>query len=182
MIIRLTGLGLLFDGLCGWVKSIPNMSPPASLVIPEGSSESEEARNEDFSSLTTNSDHTTKTVTLALSSVSSSRVFMDYDIQPTIDYFNCFTPVTGKVTKAETMNIREIFAYIKQESAKCYSSWYHIACNDCKTKATRGPSSLMCPKCGNNNVISVAQYLAKISVYDNNDRAVFALLGDAGRE
>ncbi|CAG7893656.1 unnamed protein product, partial [Brassica rapa] len=26
--------------------------------------------------------------TLALSSVSSSRVFMDYDIQPTIDYFN----------------------------------------------------------------------------------------------
>ncbi|KAF2565166.1 hypothetical protein F2Q70_00016891 [Brassica cretica] len=54
MIIRLTGLGLLFDGLCGWVKSIPNMSPPASLVIPEGSSESEEARNEDFSSLTTN--------------------------------------------------------------------------------------------------------------------------------
>ncbi|KAF3554173.1 hypothetical protein F2Q69_00015920 [Brassica cretica] len=32
------------------------MSPPASLVIPEGSSESEEARNEDFSSLTTNRD------------------------------------------------------------------------------------------------------------------------------
>ncbi|KAL0669477.1 hypothetical protein Bca4012_032181 [Brassica carinata] len=62
----------------------------------------------------------------------------------------------------------------------CYSSWYYIACSDCKTKATRGPSSLMCPKCGNINVISVAQYLAKISVYDNNDQAVFALLGDAG--
>ncbi|CAF1916708.1 unnamed protein product, partial [Brassica oleracea] len=28
--------------------------------------------------------------TLTLSSVSSSRVFMDYDIQPTIDYFNWY--------------------------------------------------------------------------------------------
>ncbi|KAH0885348.1 hypothetical protein HID58_061444 [Brassica napus] len=64
----------------------------------------------------------------------------------------------------------------------CYSSWYYIACSDCKIKATRGPSSLMCPKCGNINVINVAQYLAKISVYDNNDQAVFALLGDAGRK
>ncbi|KAL0695479.1 hypothetical protein Bca4012_062659 [Brassica carinata] len=149
------------------------------------------------------SDHTKKkTGTLALSSVSSSKVFMGYDIQPTIDYFNWLgsNPEIANlvnvdvVTKAETITIREIFSYIKQKSAKalfgcmatiddvmCYSSWYYIACSDCKTKATIGPS-LMCPKCGNVNVISVAQYLAKIFVYDNNDQAVFSLLGDAGRE
>ncbi|KAF2543378.1 hypothetical protein F2Q68_00031369 [Brassica cretica] len=72
----------------------------------------------------------TKTGTLALSSVSSSRVFMDYDIQPTIDYLNWLVFILGSnpeiaylvnekvLTKAETMTIREIFAYIKQESAK----------------------------------------------------------------
>ncbi|CAG7883495.1 unnamed protein product, partial [Brassica rapa] len=88
------------------------------------------------------------TGTLALSSLSSSRVFMDYDVQPTIDYFNWLVCVLSTihelvnaevVTKAETMTIAEIYAYIKQESAK-------------------------------------------ISVYDNNEQAVFVLLGEAGRE
>ncbi|KAF3553359.1 hypothetical protein F2Q69_00015919 [Brassica cretica] len=83
-------------------------------------------------------------------------VFMDYDIQPTIDYFNWL----GSSPEIANLLMR----------------------SDCKTKATRGPSSLMCPKCGNINVISVAQYVEKISVYDNNDQAVFALLGDAGRK
>ncbi|KAF3533547.1 hypothetical protein DY000_02040824 [Brassica cretica] len=123
----------------------------------------------------------TKTGTLALSSVSSSRVFMDYDIQPTIDYLNWLVFILGStpeiaylvneevLTKAETMTIREIFAYIKQESAKALfacmattdyvlrNSSRYIACSDCKTKATRGPS-LMYPKCGNVNVTSFAQY------------------------
>ncbi|XP_033148112.1 uncharacterized protein LOC108871965 [Brassica rapa] len=94
------------------------------------------------------------------------------------------------------MTIGQIFAYIKQEYAKeasfdCIatiddverdSAWYYIACGGCQTKATRGPSSLMCAKCGNTNVSGVAKYLAKISVYDNNDQAVFILLGDAGTE
>ncbi|KAL0787112.1 hypothetical protein Bca101_003358 [Brassica carinata] len=101
-----------------------------------------------------------------------------------------------EVTMAETMTIGQIFAYIKQKNAKeasfdCIatiadvvrdSSWYYIACSDCQTKATRGPSSLMCAKCGNTNVVGVANYLAKISVYDNDDQAVFVLLGDAGSE
>lgn len=37
------------------------------------------------------------------------------------------------------------------------SAWYYIACGGCQTKATRGPSSLMCAKCGNTNVYGVAR-------------------------
>ncbi|KAF8046825.1 hypothetical protein N665_3391s0003 [Sinapis alba] len=133
-----------------------------------------------------------------------SRVFMDYDVQPTIDYFTWLgsNPEIAKqfsaevVTKRETLTIAEIFSYIKQESAKeaffeCTatiddvvhgSAWYYIACSGCHTKATKGPTSLMCSKCGKVNIAGVAQYRAKISVYDNSDQAVFVLLGDAGRE
>ncbi|KAG2323234.1 hypothetical protein Bca52824_016447 [Brassica carinata] len=98
------------------------------------------------------------------------------------------------VTKRETLTIAEIFSYIKQESAKdaffeCTatiddvvhgSSWYYIACSGCHTKATKGLTSLMCSKCGKVNIAVVAQYRAKISVYNNSDQAVFVLLGDAG--
>ncbi|KAF8107755.1 hypothetical protein N665_0117s0026 [Sinapis alba] len=62
------------------------------------------------------------------------------------------------------------------------SAWYYIGCGGCKTKATKGPSSLMCAKCGKNDVAGEAQYLAKIFVYDKSDEAVFVLFGDAGRE
>ncbi|CDY22117.1 BnaA09g01460D [Brassica napus] len=141
---------------------------------------------------------------LALSSMASSRVFIDKDIQPTIDYFSWLgsNPEIAKrvnadeVTRSETMTIGQIYAYIKQENAKeasfdCIatiddvkrdSAWYYIGCSGCQTKATRGPSSLMCAKCGKTNVSGVAKYLAKISVYDKNDQAVFVLLGDAGSE
>ncbi|KAL0788488.1 hypothetical protein Bca101_004734 [Brassica carinata] len=141
--------------------------------------------------------------TLALSSMSSSRGFMNYDVQPTIDYFNWMGSkpeiqelVNAEVvTKAETMTIAEIYAYIKHESAKvaffeCIatiddvgrdSAWYYIACSGCHTKAIKGPTSLMCTKCGNDNVAGVPQYRAKISVYNNNEQAVFVLLGDTGR-
>ncbi|KAF2554951.1 hypothetical protein F2Q68_00017160 [Brassica cretica] len=145
----------------------------------------------------------TKTLggTLALTSMSSSRVFMDYDVQPTIDYFSWLgsNPYISEqvnaevVTKRETMTIGEIFSYIKQETAKCTatiddvvhgSAWYYIACSGCHSKVSKGPTSLICTnkKCGKVNVSSVAQYLSKISVYDNSEQAVFVLLGDAGRE
>ncbi|CAN7014785.1 unnamed protein product [Brassica oleracea var. botrytis] len=150
----------------------------------------------------------TKTLggTLALTSMSSSRVFMDYDVQPTIDYFawlganpDIAEQVNAEiVTKRETMTIGEIFSYIKQETAKdaffeCTatiddvvhgSSWYYIACSGCHSKVSKGPTSLICTnnKCEKVNVSGVAQYLSKISVYDNSDQAVFVLLGDAGRE
>ncbi|XP_013601286.1 PREDICTED: uncharacterized protein LOC106308702 [Brassica oleracea var. oleracea] len=102
------------------------------------------------------------------------------------------------VTKRETMTIGEIFSYIKQETAKdaffeCTatiddvvhgSSWYYIACSGCRSNVSKGPTSLICTnnKCEKVNVSGVAQYLSKISVYDNSDQAVFVLLGDAGRE
>ncbi|KAL0899211.1 hypothetical protein Bca101_083172 [Brassica carinata] len=41
---------------------------------------------------------------------------------------------------------------------------------------------LLCKKCGKSEIVGVPQYLSKISVYDNNDLAVFVLLGDAGQE
>ncbi|CDY10845.1 BnaC01g14600D [Brassica napus] len=73
----------------------------------------------------------TKTLggTLALTSMSSSRVFMDYDVQPTIDYFSWLgsNPAIAEqvnaevVTKRETMTIGEIFSYIEQESSKVNS-------------------------------------------------------------
>ncbi|KAF8093630.1 hypothetical protein N665_0382s0019 [Sinapis alba] len=136
--------------------------------------------------------------------MSSSRVFIDKDVQPTIDYFSWLSSNSeiakrvneDEVTRSETRKIGQIFAYIKQEKAKeasfdCIatindveraSAWYYIACSGCHTKATGGPSSLMCAKCGNTNVTGVAKYLAKIYVYDSNDQAVFVLLGDAVRE
>ncbi|KAG2251801.1 hypothetical protein Bca52824_081937 [Brassica carinata] len=133
--------------------------------------------------------------TLSLTSMSSSRVFMDYDVQPTIDYFGWLgsNPAIAEqvnaevVTKRETMAIREIFSYIKQEHAKdaffkCTatiddvvhgSAWYYIACSGCHTKVTKGPTSMICTnsKCWKVNVSGVAQYRSKISVYDNSEQA-----------
>ncbi|KAL0816381.1 hypothetical protein Bca101_072825 [Brassica carinata] len=77
------------------------------------------------------------------------------------------------VTKRETLTIGEIFSYIKQGSTKeaffeCTatiddvvhgSTWYYISCSGCHTKATKGPTSLMCSKCGKVNISGVPQYL-----------------------
>ncbi|CDY24580.1 BnaC05g32640D [Brassica napus] len=142
--------------------------------------------------------------TLALTSMSSSRVFMDCDVQPTVDYFSWLgsNPQSAElvnaevVTKRETLTIGEIFSYIKDGSNKeaffeCTatiddvvhgSTWYYISCSGCHTKATKGPTSLMCSKCGKVNISGVPQYRAQISVYDNSEQAVFVLLGDAGFE
>ncbi|CAH8389581.1 unnamed protein product [Eruca vesicaria subsp. sativa] len=54
------------------------------------------------------------------------------------------------------------------------SAWYYIACGNCKTKATKGPTTLMCKKCGKAEVSGVAKYLERIYVYDNSDQASFA--------
>ncbi|KAG2295286.1 hypothetical protein Bca52824_041955 [Brassica carinata] len=66
------------------------------------------------------------------------------------------------------------------------SPWYYIGCGVCHTKATKGPTSLMCKKCGKHEIDGVpvfhSKYLTKLSVYDNNDQAVFVILGEAGRE
>ncbi|CDY32182.1 BnaCnng06910D [Brassica napus] len=123
---------------------------------------------------------------LSISSLSSSRVFFDLDVQPTRDY------LTWLGSNSDVSN--RIFSYIKQEGAKVArfectatiddvmlrSAWYYIACGGCKTKATKGPTTLMCKKCGKAEVAGVAEYLTNISVYNNNDHARFVLLYDAG--
>ncbi|KAF3486672.1 hypothetical protein F2Q69_00055607 [Brassica cretica] len=85
--------------------------------------------------------------TLALTSMSSTRVFMDNDVQPTKDYLTWLgsnpeiaNQVSADViTKRETLTIADIFSYMSQESAKCTatiddvvhgSSWYYVACTD----------------------------------------------------
>ncbi|KAL0758931.1 hypothetical protein Bca101_075081 [Brassica carinata] len=130
---------------------------------------------------------------LSMSSRSSSRVFFDMDVQPTRE-------VNAEiVTKAETATIGELLSYMKQEEAKVAwfectatiddvvrdSAWYYIACGGCKTKATKGPTTLMCKKCGKAEITGAAEeelYLTKLYVYDNNDYASFVVLGDAGHE
>ncbi|KAG2264839.1 hypothetical protein Bca52824_071918 [Brassica carinata] len=97
------------------------------------------------------------------------------------------------ITKPETATLEELFAYIKQETAKVAwfectttiddvvqgSPWYYISCGGCNSKAVKGPTSLICnnKKCGKSIVTGVAQYLTRISVYDKSEHAVFTKEG-----
>ncbi|KAL0758632.1 hypothetical protein Bca101_074782 [Brassica carinata] len=144
--------------------------------------------------------------TLALTSMASSRVFMDTDVQPSKDYLGWLrsnSDIANKinaevVTKPETATLEELFSYIKQATAKVAwfectatiddviqgSAWYYISCDGCNSKAFKGPTSLICNnnKCGKSEVTGVAQYLTRISVYDKSEQAVYVILGDAGKE
>ncbi|KAL0771667.1 hypothetical protein Bca101_036818 [Brassica carinata] len=141
---------------------------------------------------------------LSLSAMASSQVFLDSDVQETLFYLswlNSNLDVASRVnaevvTKPEPATLGELFSYMNQASAKVgwfectatidgvvhCSGWYYIGCGVCHTKATKGPTTLMCKKCGKSEIIGVAQYLTKLSVYDRNDQAVFVVLGDAGEE
>ncbi|KAH0897943.1 hypothetical protein HID58_047511 [Brassica napus] len=138
--------------------------------------------------------------TLALTSMSPTRVFMDYDVQPTIDYFTWLgsNPEIAKqvsaevVTKRETLTIADIFSYMTQESAKCTatiddvvhgSAWYYIACTECHSKATKGANSLIYTntRCVKVNTVGVAQYRAKISVYDSSEQAFLSCLANQNK-
>ncbi|KAL0751352.1 hypothetical protein Bca101_033355 [Brassica carinata] len=134
--------------------------------------------------------------TLALTSMSSFRVFMDADVQPTRDYLEWIAAEV--VTKPESVTLEELFSYIKQDSSKvawfeCMatiddvvqgSAWYYISCGGCNSKAVKGPTSLICnnTKCVKTEVTGVLQYLTRISVYDKTEQAVFVIHGDAGKE
>ncbi|KAF3496822.1 hypothetical protein DY000_02055427 [Brassica cretica] len=141
---------------------------------------------------------------LCLTSMSSSRVFLDEEVDPTKEYLNWLTtnpsatstvnPV--EVVKSETLTISEIAAFIKRQPAKiaffdCIATidevklgteWYYIACKDCQKKLNRGPTTLLCPNCGNENATAVANYRVEMSVYDNEEQCTFIILGDAGKE
>ncbi|XP_033138605.1 uncharacterized protein LOC103845628 isoform X2 [Brassica rapa] len=127
---------------------------------------------------------------LCLSSMSSSRVFLDEDVDPTSEYLTWLSanpsatslvnPV--EVVKAETLTISEIAAFLKREPAKLGAEWYYIACKDCQTKLNRGPTTLLCPKCRNEDATALANYRVELSVYDNEAQCTFIILGDAGKE
>ncbi|KAF2568989.1 hypothetical protein F2Q70_00025684 [Brassica cretica] len=119
--------------------------------------------------------------TLALTSISSTRVFMDYDVQPTIDYFTWYALTQRLLSRLVQTSSLSCTATI--DDVVHGSAWYYIACSGCHAKATKGPTSLVYTntKCEKVNTTGVAQYRAKIYVYDNSDQAVFVLLGDAGR-
>ncbi|CAN6842680.1 unnamed protein product [Brassica oleracea] len=110
--------------------------------------------------------------TLALTSMSSYRMFMDADVQPTRDYLECSYPffrlnsnsdianriAAEVVTKPESVTLEELFSYVKQDSSKvawfeCMatiddvvqgSAWYYISCGGCNSKAVKGHTSLIC--------------------------------------
>nr|VDD33718.1 unnamed protein product [Brassica oleracea] len=79
--------------------------------------------------------------------------------------------IADVVTKPETVTLGELFSYIKQETAKVAwfectatiddvlhgSPWYYISCGGCNTKATKGPTSLVCTnkKCSKSEVVGV---------------------------
>ncbi|WZZ65310.1 hypothetical protein YC2023_076680 [Brassica napus] len=141
---------------------------------------------------------------LCLSSMSPSRVFLDEEVDPTKEYLTWLTMNPGatssinsvEVVKAETLTISEIAAFIKREPAKvayfdCIATiddvklgtdWYYIACKDCQKKLNRGPTTLLCPTCGNENATAVANYRVEMFVYDNEEQCTFIILGDAGKE
>ncbi|CAN7079150.1 unnamed protein product [Brassica oleracea var. botrytis] len=143
---------------------------------------------------------------LALTSMSSSRVFMDADVQPTRDYLewlNSNSDIANRiaaevVTKPESLTLEELFSYIKQDSSKvawfeCMATiddvvqgyaWYYISRGGCNSKAVKGHTSLICnnKKCMKTEVTGVPQYLTRMSVYDKTEQAVFVILGDAGKE
>uniref|UniRef100_A0A0D3D8B1 Replication factor A C-terminal domain-containing protein n=1 Tax=Brassica oleracea var. oleracea TaxID=109376 RepID=A0A0D3D8B1_BRAOL len=118
---------------------------------------------------------------LCLSSMSSSRVFLDEEVDPTKEYLAWLTTnpsVTSlvnsvEVVKAGTLTIGEIAAFLKRQPAqvayfdciatiddvKLGTEWYYIACKDCQTN-----------------------YRVELSVYDNDEQCTFIILGDAGKD
>ncbi|CAF1932692.1 unnamed protein product [Brassica napus] len=132
---------------------------------------------------------------LSLSAMASSRVFLDSDVQEILFYLswlNSNLDVASRVNaevvvKPEPATLGELFSYMNQASSKvawfeCTATidddvvhgpgWYYIGCGVCHTKATKGPTTLMCKKCGKSEIVGVAQYLTKLSVYDHNDQAL----------
>ncbi|KAJ0254508.1 hypothetical protein HA466_0104270 [Hirschfeldia incana] len=146
---------------------------------------------------------------LCLSSMYSSRVFLDDEVAPTKEYFSWLTtnpsPTTSvnsiEVVKAETLTIREIAAFIKSHPPKvayfdCIATiddvrhgvpWYYIACKDCQRKLNRGPAknlTLLYLHSAKKHAFNLAStsYRVEMSAYDNEEQCTLIILGDAGKE
>ncbi|KAG2252465.1 hypothetical protein Bca52824_082601 [Brassica carinata] len=101
---------------------------------------------------------------LSLSSMASSRVFLDSDVQETWSYLSWLDSnldVANRVnaevvTKPELATLGDFFSYMNQAAAKVAwfectatiddvvhgSGWYYIGCDVCHTKVTKGPTTL----------------------------------------
>ncbi|CAN6829336.1 unnamed protein product [Brassica oleracea] len=143
--------------------------------------------------------------TLALTSMASSRVFMDSDVQPSMDYLGWLSSnsdIANKINAERSFSPTSSRKLLRYSSCVLYlcvawfectetiddvvqgSPWYYISCGGCNSKAVKGPTSLICnnKKCGKSVVTGVTQYLTRISVYDKSEQTVFVVLSDAGKE
>ncbi|KAL0684669.1 hypothetical protein Bca4012_051517 [Brassica carinata] len=125
--------------------------------------------------------------TLALTSMSSSRVFMDADVQPSKDYLEWLvsnSEIANRVAAEVVMKVVWLECTATIDDIVQGSAWYYISCGGCNSKAVKGPTSLICnnKKCGKSEVTGVPQYLTMISVYDKSEQALFVILGDAQKE
>ncbi|KAG2301530.1 hypothetical protein Bca52824_030181 [Brassica carinata] len=133
--------------------------------------------------------------TFCLASMSSSRVFMDTDVQPTEIILNgrhlCIQlsfhitlqhDVANRiaadvVTKPEAVTLEELFSYIKQEGSKV--AWF-----ECTATIDDVIRDYAWYYISAGTVILKAikgpssWYLTRISVYDKSEQAVFVILGD----
>uniref|UniRef100_M4DEN7 Replication factor A C-terminal domain-containing protein n=1 Tax=Brassica campestris TaxID=3711 RepID=M4DEN7_BRACM len=126
--------------------------------------------------------------------LASRKVMVDHEPFWNPSVTSLVNPV--EVVKVETLTISEIAAFLKRQPAqvayfdctatiddvKLSTEWYYIACKDCQTKLNRGPTTLLCPKCGNEKATAVAKYWVELSVYDNEEHCTFIILGDAGKD
>ncbi|KAL0757466.1 hypothetical protein Bca101_095134 [Brassica carinata] len=140
---------------------------------------------------------------LCLSSMSSSRVFLDEEVDPTKEYLTWLATNPGatssvnpvEVVEAETLTISEIAAFIKREPAKVAYFDCIATIDDVKhgtrvvlhclqglpTKLNRGPTTPLCPKCGNENATAELTTGGDVC-HDNEEQCTFIILGDAGNE
>ncbi|KAF2602850.1 hypothetical protein F2Q70_00026296 [Brassica cretica] len=119
---------------------------------------------------------------LCLSSMSSSRVFLDDEVDPTKEYLTWLTTNPSATSSVNPVEIAYFDCIATIDDVKFGTEWYYIACKDCQTKLNCGPTTLLCPKCGNDDATAVANYRVEMSVYDNEEQCTFIILGDAGKD
>ncbi|KAL0877707.1 hypothetical protein Bca101_027413 [Brassica carinata] len=190
--------GALYDYI-GHIKLVNGQVPSDSLLIDETNIAA--SRRVDLH-VQTHDDPVLKLCLWTMLLLNSGKSLKHLEALPVLSWLSSNQDVANRlkadvVVKPEKATLGELFSYMKRASGKVAwfectatiddvvhgSKWYYIGCGECHTKATKGPTTLMCKKCGKNEVVGVAQYLAKLSVYDHNDdQAFFVLLGDAGEE
>ncbi|KAG2280159.1 hypothetical protein Bca52824_051379 [Brassica carinata] len=136
---------------------------------------------------------------LCLSSMSSSRVFLDEEVDPTNEYlawlvdhepFRTSFVNPAEVVKAETLTIGEISAFLKRQPAqvayfdciatiddfKLGTEWYYIACKNCQTKLNRGHNIALSKIRNENATAASCNYRVEIIVHDNDEQCTLIIL------